>query len=228
MFPCSGPSTQACGNCGMQTRTCDMTTGTWSAWGACGGQGQCAAGVVGSCGAGGTHTCELNCTWTACTGQVGSSCSSTPECGPGLTCVGNVCCFSSSCPAVDQCHIGGVCSTSTGRCVAQNAIDGTSCTAGPHAISAACSSGICKITECDQGTVGVDIGPWLDCDGDASDGCEIQSIDSHNCGSCGNDCSLCRTRGTCPACNMDSCNCTPGTLSASNPNGTPNFCSSGG
>ena len=34
---CEGPSTQACGckNGGTQTRTCDTTTGTWSAWSAC-------------------------------------------------------------------------------------------------------------------------------------------------------------------------------------------------
>ena len=36
---CSGESTQACGcnNSGTQTRTCDSTTGTWSAWSACTG-----------------------------------------------------------------------------------------------------------------------------------------------------------------------------------------------
>ena len=34
---CEGPSTRACGckNGGTQTRTCDTTTGTWSAWSAC-------------------------------------------------------------------------------------------------------------------------------------------------------------------------------------------------
>ena len=34
---CEGPSTQACGcqNGGTQTRTCDTTTGTWSAWSLC-------------------------------------------------------------------------------------------------------------------------------------------------------------------------------------------------
>ena len=34
---CEGPSTQACGckNGGTQTRTCDTTTGTWSAWSSC-------------------------------------------------------------------------------------------------------------------------------------------------------------------------------------------------
>ena len=34
---CEGPSTRACGckNGGTQTRTCDTTTGTWSAWGDC-------------------------------------------------------------------------------------------------------------------------------------------------------------------------------------------------
>ncbi|WP_432634731.1 type IV pilin protein [Candidatus Avelusimicrobium sp.] len=37
VIPCSGSATQACGckNGGTQTRTCDTTTGTWSAWGDC-------------------------------------------------------------------------------------------------------------------------------------------------------------------------------------------------
>ncbi len=32
---CSGEATAACENCGTKTRTCDKTTGTWSAYGAC-------------------------------------------------------------------------------------------------------------------------------------------------------------------------------------------------
>src|SRR5205085_1459635 len=36
---CSGPATQACGNCGTQTRSCDGSTGQWSAWSACTGEG---------------------------------------------------------------------------------------------------------------------------------------------------------------------------------------------
>ena len=43
-IPCSGSSTQACGckNGGTQTRTCDTTTGTWSAWSACSISDSCA------------------------------------------------------------------------------------------------------------------------------------------------------------------------------------------
>ena len=42
--PCEGSSTQACGckNGGTQTRTCDTTTGTWSAWSACSISDSCA------------------------------------------------------------------------------------------------------------------------------------------------------------------------------------------
>ena len=41
---CEGSSTQACGckNGGTQTRTCDTTTGTWSAWSACSISDSCA------------------------------------------------------------------------------------------------------------------------------------------------------------------------------------------
>ena len=39
---CSGAAQQPCGNCGTQSRTC--SSGVWSAWGTCGGEGACVAG----------------------------------------------------------------------------------------------------------------------------------------------------------------------------------------
>jgi hypothetical protein len=67
---CSGAPTQACGNCGAQTRACDMTTGKWSDWTACLGSGSCAPKQTRSCGAGGTQTCGDNCQWNPeCVGQ---------------------------------------------------------------------------------------------------------------------------------------------------------------
>jgi hypothetical protein len=67
---CSGPESQACGNCGMQTRTCDTSTGQWSDWLECSGEGECKSGETGTCGTGGTKTCGSGCRWeTACTGQ---------------------------------------------------------------------------------------------------------------------------------------------------------------
>lgn len=67
---CSGPESQACGKCGMQIRTCDSSTGQWSQWAECKGEGECKAGETGMCGNGGMKTCKSDCKWdTACAGQ---------------------------------------------------------------------------------------------------------------------------------------------------------------
>jgi len=70
-MPCSGAAEQACGNCGTQTRTCDMKTGEWSAWSTCAEQGTCTPGATRACGSEGTQTCGMDCEWlTECVGQV--------------------------------------------------------------------------------------------------------------------------------------------------------------
>jgi hypothetical protein len=61
---CTGASSQACGNCGTQTRTC--TGGTWSGWGSCTGQGACAPNATVACGNGGTQTCGSTCQLGGC------------------------------------------------------------------------------------------------------------------------------------------------------------------
>lgn len=65
---CTGQSSQSCGNCGTQTRTCN--NGVWSSWSTCGAQGQCAPGTMQDCGNKGSQTCNNTCSWNACTGQV--------------------------------------------------------------------------------------------------------------------------------------------------------------
>lgn len=67
---CTGPSSQPCGNCGTQTRTCDATSGQWSPWSTCGSEGVCSPGTSQACGGAATQTCTATCTWGAC----GSSC----------------------------------------------------------------------------------------------------------------------------------------------------------
>jgi hypothetical protein len=67
---CDGPATRACGNCGTQARTCDTTTGAWSDWGPCNGEGNCKPDQTRSCGSGGTQVCAGNCQWdSTCSGQ---------------------------------------------------------------------------------------------------------------------------------------------------------------
>lgn len=55
----------ACGNCGVQTRTC-LDNHTWGALGACEGQGECSAGDFAACGGNSYHECSDTCTWGAC------------------------------------------------------------------------------------------------------------------------------------------------------------------
>ncbi|MGZ3420279.1 MAG: hypothetical protein ACXVEF_36300 [Polyangiales bacterium] len=72
----------ACGNCGTKTRTCEATG--WGSYGACTGEGVCAAGATdsASCGTGGTktRTCGSTCTWGSygtCVGGTTSGCAGT-------------------------------------------------------------------------------------------------------------------------------------------------------
>ena len=86
---------QACGNCGSQTRTRSCTSncgwGSWSAWGGCGSQGVCAPGATDSasqaCGNCGnqshSRTCNASCQWDAFGGW--SGCSGQGTCAPGAT-----------------------------------------------------------------------------------------------------------------------------------------------
>ena len=84
MQQCPGAPSQACGNCGMQMRTCDGGTATWSAWGSCDGEGVCAPNTTQTCGMNGTQTCGGKCQWdVACTGQTcpGAAAEACGNCG---------------------------------------------------------------------------------------------------------------------------------------------------
>ena len=74
--------------------------------------------------------------------------------------------------------------------------------ATPHATSV-CDLGQCKVSACDPG--------WKDCNGLASDGCEIDSQSSlSHCGACGNACNLAHAV---PSCQSGQCvvsSCLPG------------------
>jgi RHS repeat-associated protein len=171
---CTGPSTQACGNCGTQSRTCNA--GTWSAWGACTGQGACAPGATQACGSGGTQSCTAACAWgpcgcpsgqAACSGGCKNLQADPSNCGAcgnvcvgptggTATCAGGVC--GATC-AAGQTTCSGACknlqsdSANCGSC--GNACpSGTTCSAGTckKALGAACGSGTdCASQICAQG-----------------------------------------------------------------------------
>jgi DNA-binding beta-propeller fold protein YncE len=85
--------TQSCGNCGTQKKTC--SSGTWSAFSPCAGEGVCAAGAtdsqacgtdVGTCHAGTqARTCDASCQWSAWSACGNGYVGPVPEiCGNGL------------------------------------------------------------------------------------------------------------------------------------------------
>jgi hypothetical protein len=59
----------------------------------------------------------------------------------------------------------------------------------PHAV-AACTHAACVIEKCEvDGAIGTCAHVYADCDGDASNGCEINLAGNHeNCGACGKAC----------------------------------------
>jgi hypothetical protein len=91
---CTGPSTQACGNCGTESRSC--VGGQWSAWGNCINQGVCAAGSTRACNSTGTESCTVSCQWSgSCTGGCTQPCAAgSMRCGASgnvETCSANGC-----------------------------------------------------------------------------------------------------------------------------------------
>lgn len=115
---CVGSSSQSCGNCGTQTRTCN--NGQWSNWGVCTNQGTCKPATTQRCGTRGTQTCANTCQWGQCldctgpTSQVCGNCGTqtrtcnngqwsnwgicTGQCNSGSVCVGGQCVSKPSTP----------------------------------------------------------------------------------------------------------------------------------
>ncbi|MBI5513995.1 MAG: hypothetical protein HY909_09520 [Deltaproteobacteria bacterium] len=93
---------------------------------------------------------------------------------------GDACeCLTVTCTASDACHAAGTCNPADGRCSNPNAPDGTTCSL-PSA-NAACTAGACGVASCLAG--------HANCDGAASNGCEVATTTLTNCGACGVACS---------------------------------------
>ena len=103
---CSGTALQSCGNCGVQTRRCDSTTGRWSEFSSCSNEGSCTPGDSRPCGSGGTQTCGPDCRWRSqCTDQscAGSATESCGNCGTRTrTCNSNTGTWSGFGPCMDE------------------------------------------------------------------------------------------------------------------------------
>jgi len=134
---CDGPSNQACGMCGKQTRTC-KADGTWGPWGACQGQGTCIPGTTKQCAGGGpTVTCSPYCLWPACPACQTDCAGKCPgqDDGCGGTCQANACpgcCQDSVCvpgSAANACGSGGMPCLA---CVAGSSCQGGICSGCTH------------------------------------------------------------------------------------------------
>jgi hypothetical protein len=106
---CAGPASQACGNCGTQTRTC--SAGAWSDWSAC-SDGACAPNQTQTCGTGGTETCGGSCQWGPCAGQtcVGPASQACGDCGTQTRT-----CDNGTWSDWSVCSTGGVCTPNTAQ-----------------------------------------------------------------------------------------------------------------
>jgi hypothetical protein len=163
---CAGPASQTCGNCGMQMRTCDASTGQWSEWLECNGEGECKAGETAACGNGGTKTCESDCQWgTACMGQQcsGASMQACGNCGQQTrTCDPNTGQFMDW----SACQGGGPCKPGENGLCGVNRI---------HTCTADCTWGPCDTCRA----------PLTDCSGICVN---TRANDRMHCGSCSNEC----------------------------------------
>ena len=164
---CSGPTEQACGNCGTQTRTCEG--GEFSSWSQCQDEGECAVGANEAC-EGGSRTCDSRCTWGKCQ-QCACSPGDTQACEGGEQTCGGSCqwdaCVQYACQTGDkQTQDCGNCGKQVLTCTANHSFsvgecqDQGECVAGDfqacgggnyHECSDKCAWGACAAVECTPG-----------------------------------------------------------------------------
>ena len=144
---CEGSSTQACGckNGGKRTRTCDTTTGTWSAWSACSIADSCECKGTQPASSQSCNTCEIQTRPITCDSATGEwvpgewgACDKTAEecnsgeCTNGQTkteACGN--CGTQEISCINGRWIAGICQNQ-GECVAgtMSFVGGAECTSG--------------------------------------------------------------------------------------------------
>ena len=181
---CPGAATQGCGNCGTQTRTCNGD-GTWTAFGSCEGEGECAKNTTETCSSDGTtiRTCTSTCQWSPAT---------CPGCASHASqkCSGNALYWYTSCGTQE-----GIASTCTCGCAANatacNPPSGpyTTCSGSTQTNYDACGAPTttsCGACGCSGNTCKSPSSPYTTCSGSTQsnyDSCGTRTTTS--CGACG-------------------------------------------
>ncbi|MEY4582399.1 MAG: hypothetical protein RL701_7102, partial [Pseudomonadota bacterium] len=195
---CTGPNTEACGNCGTRSRTCDANTGRWSEWGMCTGQGMCTPGAFAQrmCGSFSGQTCNSQCQWAVC------SCVGGYAACPNAGCVAldddprhcgrcDVACNAAQTCDDGECHCPNNTVLCGGRCL-NTQTDASNCGKCGNVCGGgkSCQAGVCT---CPTGET--------DCSGT----CVDLGYDLQHCGSCAN---VCTQNNICAA---GVCRCPPNT-----------------
>ena len=170
------------GNCGACANACpsDATDTATCAGGHCGIQ--CLTGH-GDCNNDPTDGCENTLDSPADCGACGASCPAVTNAAP--TCTAPAQCGFACDPGYADCNTdpSDGCEVDTQTDVNNCGTCGNACPVGFAATGATCNGGTCAAV-CNPG------GAYIDCDGKASTGCEVDAwSDNANCGTCGNVCS---------------------------------------
>ncbi len=182
------------GNCGACANACpsDATDTATCAGGHCGIQ--CLTGH-GDCNNDPTDGCENTLDSPADCGACGASCPAVTNAAP--TCTAPAQCGFACDPGYADCNTdpSDGCEVDTQTDVNNCGTCGNACPVGFAATGATCNGGTCAAV-CNPG------GNYIDCDGKASTGCEVDSWgDNANCGTCGTVCAGTTSclQGTCSA-----------------------------
>ena len=184
-------------NCGGCLAACAPAHAT----GAC-DQGVCTVATCatghGDCNHSATDGCEDD--TTSDVAHCGSCLVSCSVAGGTAACVDSACAVAACNPSHADCNLtyADGCEANTDTSPTNCGLCGTSCTVD-HA-TAGCAAGVCTVATCTA--------PFLDCDGKASNGCEIDPrSDAANCATCDNACLFANAGASCAAsqCQLGAC-----------------------
>jgi hypothetical protein len=197
MNGCETDTTASLAHCGACGRSCAFPRATATCTAGVCAIGACAAGA-GNCDGAAVNGCEVDLnTAVANCGRCGGQCPA--RANATATCAAGACGFTCSTGFADcDGNAANGCETNTLTTVTACGRCGGACSV-PNA-TAACRAGACAVGACNAG--------FADCDGNAANGCEVDTRTSlASCGACGRACAPANGAGACAAgvCTVTSC-----------------------